>query len=112
MNIPKIRNFHRTIAPIVLLPLLVTVFTGVTYRIGKSWFNLSRDQVHFLMVIHEGEYLGKNLEPIYVLLNALGLLWMLITGGIMLINSWKRSAWFKKLTQKKPAQSSRNLEDV
>jgi len=62
------------------------------------------------MVIHEGEYLGKNLEPIYVLLNALGLLWMLITGGIMLINSWKRSPWFKKLTQKKTAQSSPNLE--
>lgn len=86
----KIREYHSIIAPIVLLPLVITVFTGVIYRLGKSWFGLSRDQVHFLMVIHEGEYLGDFFEPIYVLLNGLGLLWMLVTGLIILINSRKK----------------------
>ncbi|MBE9118748.1 PepSY domain-containing protein [Lusitaniella coriacea LEGE 07157] len=96
MDIRRFRKLHRTIAPIVLLPLLVTVFTGVTYRLGKSWFGLSRDRVHFLMTIHEGEYLGDTLEPLYVLLNGLGLLWMLITGGMMLWQSFSQSKWFRQ----------------
>jgi len=97
MDIRQFRKLHRTLAPIVLLPLTVTIFTGVVYRLGKSWFGLSRDQVHFLMVIHEGEYLGHTLEPIYVLLNGLGLLWMLVTGGVMLFQSIRQAAWFKRL---------------
>jgi DMSO/TMAO reductase YedYZ heme-binding membrane subunit len=97
MNFAKFRQLHATMAPIVMLPLFVTVFTGVIYRLGKSWFGLSRDQVHFLMVIHEGEYLGQTWEPIYVLLNGLGLLWMLITGVTMVIQNIRRSRWFRNL---------------
>jgi hypothetical protein len=78
-----VRKLHRAIAPIVILPLFVTVTTGVGYRLSKDWFGLSRDQVHFLMTLHEGEYLGHTLEPLYVLLNGLGLLWMLTTGSVM-----------------------------
>ncbi|AFY55491.1 hypothetical protein Riv7116_3010 [Rivularia sp. PCC 7116] len=84
-----LRKLHLTIAPVVILPLLITVSTGVVYRISKDWFGLSRNQVHFLMVLHEGEYLGKTLEPVYVLLNGLGLLWMLVTGGAMLLQNFK-----------------------
>lgn len=90
----QIRKWHRTIAPIVLLPLLLTVTTGVTYRLAKDWFGLTRDQVHFLMSIHEGEYLGDTFKSIYVLSNGLGLLWMLVTGGIMLFQSWKKLKFF------------------
>ncbi len=79
-----LRNLHRAIAPIIILPLMITILTGVSYRLGKSWFGLSRDQVHWLMVVHEGEYLGSWLEPVYVLLNGLGALFMLSTGiGIL-----------------------------
>ncbi|MCU0524532.1 MAG: PepSY domain-containing protein [Elainella sp. Prado103] len=98
MNLRQFRKLHQTIAPIVLLPLLVTVLTGVTYRLGKSWFGLSREQVHWLMVLHEGEYLGQTLEPLYVLLNGLGLLWMLVTGGIMVGQNLSRSPWFRQLS--------------
>lgn len=99
-----LRKLHAALAPIVFFPLLVTVLTGVTYRLGKSWFGLSRDQVHFLMVIHEGEYLGEVLEPVYVLLNGLGLLWMMTTGGVMayhqLRQSWQwRPSWLKTPVQ-------------
>jgi hypothetical protein len=107
MNLRQLRQLHQTVAPIVLLPLLVTVFTGVTYRVGKSWLGWSRDQVHWLMVVHEGEYLGQTLEPVYVLLNGLGLLWMLVTGGIMvwqnLSKSWQRRSSASKATP--PEQS-------
>jgi hypothetical protein len=96
MDFRLFRKLHRTLAPIVLLPLLITVFTGVSYRIGKSWFGLSRDQVHWLMTLHEGEYLGPTLEPIYVLLNGLGLLWMLVTGSTMVWQNISRADWFRK----------------
>jgi hypothetical protein len=85
-----LRQLHSTLAPFVLLPLVVTIFTGVAYRLGKDWFGLTRDQVHFLMVLHEGEYWGKTLEPVYVLLNGLGLLWMVATGCGMLWQRWSR----------------------
>jgi len=90
-----IRKLHRTLAPFVLLPLLVTVTTGVTYRLSKDWLGLTRDQVHFLMTIHEGEYLGSTLEPFYVLFNGLGLLWMLATGSVMVWQNLRRS-WKSK----------------
>ncbi|MDJ0727123.1 MAG: PepSY domain-containing protein [Prochloraceae cyanobacterium] len=82
------RKLHRSFAPIVMLPLFVTILTGISYRLGKSWFGLSRDEVHFLMVIHEGEYLGEHLEPIYVLLNGLGVMFMLVTGIAMLLKTF------------------------
>ena len=86
----RVRELHRAIAPLVLLPLLVTVSTGVGYRLARDWFGAERDQVHWLMTLHEGEWLGSSLEPVVVLLNALGLLWMLITGAGMLIERWRR----------------------
>ena len=75
----------------MLLPLLVTVSTGMAYRLLRDWAGLGRDQAHILMVLHEGEWLrsliGPDAETLYVLLNGLGLLWMLVTGGSML---WQR----------------------
>ncbi|MDJ0508859.1 MAG: PepSY domain-containing protein [Crocosphaera sp.] len=91
MKLNQIRKWHSTLAPIVMLPLMITVTTGVTYRLSKDWFGLSRDQVHFLMSIHEGEYLGHTLEPFYVFFNGLGVVWMLVTGVIMVFQNLKRS---------------------
>jgi hypothetical protein len=99
------RKLHATVAPFVLLPLLITVATGVIYRLGKSWFGLTRDQVHFLMVIHEGEYLGHTLEPLYVLLNGLGLLWMLITGSTLVVQNLSRSRWWRALQSRRNGPS-------
>jgi len=86
----RVRQWHRWMAPLVVLPLLVTVSTGVTYRLAKDWGGLSREQVHWLMTIHEGEWLGPALEPVVVLLNAVGLLWMLATGAWLLLQSFRR----------------------
>ncbi|WP_071515057.1 peptidase [Geitlerinema sp. PCC 9228] len=96
MNLRTIRQLHRQLAPIVLLPFLVTAITGMGYRLSKDWFGFSRDQVHFLMVIHEGEYLGDFFKPIYVLLNGLALLWMLGTGTAMAVSSIRKSGWLRR----------------
>jgi DMSO/TMAO reductase YedYZ heme-binding membrane subunit len=111
MDTRQFRKLHQTVAPIVLLPLLITVTTGVVYRLGKSWFGLSKEQAHVLMVIHEAEYLGHTLEPFYVLLNGLGLLWMLITGGIMVWQNISKSKWFRQLqnpTKESPTTDSKS----
>ena len=86
----RLRRWHAAIAPVVLAPLLITVLSGMSYRLLKDWAGLGRDQVHWLMVVHEGEWLGHWAEPVYVLLNGLGLLWMLISGASMAIAQLRR----------------------
>ena len=94
----RLRQAHAWLAPLVLAPLLLSAVTGVGYRLLRDWGGLSRDQAHPLMVLHEGEWLqswvGEVGETLYVLLNGLGLLWMLVTGGVMagerLRRSWRR----------------------
>jgi hypothetical protein len=86
-----LRRAHSSLAPFVLLPLLVTVLTGMGYRLLRDWGGVGRDQAHILMTLHEGEWLklwfGSDGETIYVLLNGLGLLWMLGSGAAM---AWQR----------------------
>ena len=86
----RVRELHQRIAPFVLLPLFITVCSGVGYRLARDWFGASREQVHWLMTLHEGEWLGPTLEPVVVLMNAVGLLWMMITGLALLIERWRR----------------------
>ena len=74
------RQFHKALAPWIFLPLFLSAITGLFYRFSKDLLGFSREEVHWLMSLHEGEWLGDNGELIYVLLNSLGVLWMLITG--------------------------------
>jgi hypothetical protein len=73
-----IRHLHRTLAPIMLLPLLLTAITGTVYQIadlaGKG------DASGWLLDWHKGHFGALNLEVIYPFLNALGLFALLFTG--------------------------------
>ena len=89
------RQFHKALAPWVFLPLFISSITGLLYRVSKDLLGCSRDQVHWLMSLHEGEWLGGNGELVYVLLNFLGVLWMLITGFQMFS---KTISFSKKVT--------------
>ena len=93
----RIRQLHRWVAPFVVLPLLISLTTGVGYRIARDWGGLTRDQVHWLMSLHEGEWLGPRLEPVVVLLNGLGLLWMLVTGATL---AWQHLRGGQQSSQK------------
>jgi hypothetical protein len=89
----RLRRWHGALAPFVLLPLLLTVATGLGYRLLRDWGGLERDRAHLLMVLHEGEWLkswfGPPGETLYVLLNGLGLLWMIGSGAAMLWQRWR-----------------------
>jgi uncharacterized iron-regulated membrane protein len=71
------------------LPLLIAALSGMGYRLGRNWFNIPKEKIHFLMDIHQGKYLGEQLMPIYVLLEGLGLILMLATGLVVFWNSLK-----------------------
>ena len=90
------RQFHKIMAPWVFLPLFLSATTGLFYRVSKDVLGYSRDEVHWLMSLHEGEWLGDNGELIYVFLNSLGLLWMLVTGFQMFS---KKISFSKKVTK-------------
>ena len=87
----RLRQLHAGLAPFVLAPLLITVCTGMSYRLLRDWGGMGRDAAHVLMELHEGEWLkpwlGPSGETLYVLLNGLGLLWMLSSGAGLL---WQR----------------------
>jgi hypothetical protein len=72
------RRYHRGIALIVALPLLVTILTGVSITILREWPGTGRDLSSFSVKIHTGEIL--HLAAIYPILNGLGLLGLLVTG--------------------------------
>ena len=91
----RLRSMHRWVAPFVLLPLLTSVISGTSYRVIRDWFGVSRDDAHWLMSLHEGEWLGPQLEPVVVVLNAIGVFWLLVTGAGMLLQSW-RSNWNRR----------------
>ena len=71
------RKYHRQLAVIVFLPLLLTVITGVAYSILHELLGLN-ELAEIVLKLHNGEIIG--LEKIYPLLNGLGLIGMLITG--------------------------------
>ena len=90
------RQFHKALAPWVFLPLFISAITGLFYRVSKDLLGFSRDEVHWLMSLHEGEWLGDNGELIYVILNSIGLIWMIATGFKMFS---KNISFTKKVTK-------------
>ncbi|WP_071527319.1 hypothetical protein [Nodosilinea nodulosa] len=73
-----IRHLHRILAPIMVLPLLLTLITGTLYQIadlvGKG------DVFGWLLDWHKGNFGRLNLDVIYPFFNAIGLLVLLFTG--------------------------------
>ncbi|HEY9670407.1 MAG TPA: PepSY domain-containing protein [Waterburya sp.] len=77
----RLRRLHRLMAPIMILPILLTLITGSIYQIvdlgGKG------GDFDWLLDWHKGHFGVLNLERIYPFLNALGLLTLVITGIFM-----------------------------
>jgi hypothetical protein len=75
------RKYHRVLASIVFLPLILTTLTGMATTITADWqlnLGIPRD---LLLAIHTGEIF--HLQKVYPILNGLGTLGLLITGITM-----------------------------
>ncbi|MEA5419467.1 PepSY domain-containing protein [Spirulina sp. CCNP1310] len=92
------RWLHRGVGAIACLPLLMSAITGISFRLGKTWFGLSDAQGSFLMALHEGRYLGNALRPFYVLMVGLGL-------GVLLFTGIQMTGIFRP---KKPPEAHKN----
>ena len=94
MKILKLRQWHRWLAPIMILPILLTVITGIIYQIGEiGGFD---DQVSWAIRWHKGDFGYIDFQKSYPFLNGAGLLFLTVTGISM---------WWK--TRRSPKANSR-----
>lgn len=86
INKARLRQLHSMLAPIMILPILLTLTTGLVYQMA----DVAGKQADFfwLLEIHTGHFGRLNLELIYPFLNALGLLTLALTG----ITLWFQNA--------------------
>lgn len=77
----NIRQLHKAVAPLMCVPLLLTLLTGILFQIAAISGN--ETQFLWLIEIHRGKFGRFNLELIYPFLNALGLFILVITGILM-----------------------------
>lgn len=76
--IRSFRKYHRTLAIILALPIVVTLITGVAVTLVGEWSVNIGVPRSVLLSIHNGKIFG--LQGIYPILNGLGLLGLLVTG--------------------------------
>jgi uncharacterized iron-regulated membrane protein len=74
-----LRQYHRWLAIICALPLLLTVITGMGFPIAKAL--QQRQLAGFLIHLHTLETFG--LDGFFPLINGLGLLGLLVSGIYM-----------------------------
>jgi uncharacterized iron-regulated membrane protein len=96
MNIKaaKIRQWHRWLAPIMILPILLTLITGVIYQIGDlGGFG---DRVSWAIEWHKGNFGFIDFQKSYPFLNGIGLLFLTVTG----ISMWWKTRRVSKSNSK------------
>jgi hypothetical protein len=75
------RKYHRVLASIIFLPLILTTVTGMATTMTAEWqWNLGISR-SLLLAIHTGEIF--HLQAIYPMLNGIGTVGLLITGITM-----------------------------
>lgn len=85
----RFRRLHRALAPFMVAPLLLTLITGCLYQVMD--LTGQGDAFGWILDLHKGHFGGLNLEFIYPFLNALGLLFLLITGTSLWLQGKHRS---------------------
>lgn len=81
LNEVRIRQLHFWFAPLMVLPLLLSLMTGSLFQIAVITDN--EEKFLWLLEWHRGKFGRINLEIIYPFLNAFGLLMLITTGLIM-----------------------------
>lgn len=85
-----LRQLHSRFAPIVFLPVLLTLLTGSLFQIAVLTGHSS--EFIWLLEWHRGKFGRINLEMIYPFLNAFGLMMLAITGILLWFRARKRSS--------------------
>lgn len=88
MTSKNLRQLHRFLAPVMLLPMVLTIITGAIFQLGEM---LGQEKnVEWLLDIHKGNFGIVDLQVIYPFLNSLGLLLLAATGIMMWLQPKRR----------------------
>ena len=85
----QLRKIHRILAPIMILPIVFTVATGVIFQIAE--LGDFEDQFSWIIHWHKGDFGYLDFQQSFPFLNAAGLLFLAITSISMWWQSRKRS---------------------
>jgi cytochrome b subunit of formate dehydrogenase len=85
-----LRRLHRQLAPIMILPVLMTLFTGMAFELAVKIDKT--DDFLWLLEWHRGNFKVLNFEEIYPFFNAFGLFILAISG----ISLWWQNNFKKK----------------
>ena len=88
INKARLRHLHYWFAPIMFFPLLLTSITGSLFQVAVT--TGKADQFMWLLEFHRGKFGRINLEVIYPILNAFGVLMLIITGIIMWLQTRRK----------------------
>jgi hypothetical protein len=77
------RSFHRIVAPWFFILLIITLATGIIYRVGRAWFGMSKETGNKILSVHAGDWMGDIASPLYVIFIGGGLLALLFTGVVL-----------------------------
>ncbi|WP_036489056.1 hypothetical protein [Myxosarcina sp. GI1] len=88
INKARLRHLHYWFAPIMFFPLLLTSITGSLFQVAVS--TGKAEQFIWLLDFHRGKFGRINLEVIYPLLNAFGVLMLIFTGIIMWLQTRRK----------------------
>ncbi len=89
INKARLRHLHYILAPIMFLPIFLTAITGSLFQVAVITGRSS--DFLWLLELHRGKFGIINLELIYPLLNAFGVLFIAITGIIMWLQINKKA---------------------
>ncbi|MGB6219513.1 PepSY domain-containing protein [Haloferula sp.] len=81
------RPLHRRLALWLVAPLLVSLITGILYRVGRSWFGMEKPTGQKILDFHTGMVLGESASMIYTAFTGLGLLVLALSGARLLLRS-------------------------
>jgi uncharacterized iron-regulated membrane protein len=89
-----IRQWHRWLAPVMILPILLTVITGIVFQIGE--LGGFEDKVGWLIRWHKGDFGFVDFQRSFPFLNGIGLLFLTVTG----ISMWWKTRKISTSNQK------------
>lgn len=88
INKTQIRRLHYRIAPLWVLPLVLTSLSGSLYQVAN--LTQANSKFFWLLDIHKGNFGPLKLEFIYPFINTLALLMLAATGFTMWLQTSRR----------------------
>ena len=80
------RRVHRSLSPIILLPIIITSLTGALYPMLRA-AGVPKSMIRWMMKIHEGDFLIIDLTPLYPFIVGVSTAALAFTGLFMLLRS-------------------------